>query len=98
MMYEDGRIPWWLQIACSLCRHCRETSSAVEVALRACGVCFVNWRGEKESAHPVEEIHQLSQLRSLETQQIRVFAVAFDQVIKITGEVKRRGVEGIEVS
>ena len=41
-MYEDGRIAWRPQIACSLFRHSCAISSVVGMALRACRVYFVN--------------------------------------------------------
>jgi len=41
MTYEDGRVARWPQMAWSLCRHCRERSSSVDILLRVCRARFV---------------------------------------------------------
>ena len=97
-MCEDGKIPLSLQMACSLCRHRRETSSVTGMIPRACRVFFVSWRegGRRENAHPVEEIDETCQLRSLETQQIAIFFIALDQAIETAGKFRRKSVERVE--
>ena len=53
--------------------------------------------GRDGNAYPVEEIHQPNQIRSLEIQQIVIFSVALDQVVKIAVEIRRRRVERVEM-
>ena len=97
MRCEDGMIPWWLQIACSLCRHNRETSSAVGMTLRAWSP-FRKLEGSRwENAHLVEEIHEPIQIRSLEIGQIVIFSIALDQVGEIAGKIRRRSIERVEM-
>ena len=52
-------------------------------------------RGQRESAHPVEEIDETSHIRSLEIRQI-VFFIALDQAVETARKFGRKSVERIE--
>ena len=45
--YEDGRVTWWPQTACSLYRQCREMSSLKDTALKPCVTCLVTGQLER---------------------------------------------------
>ena len=49
------------------------------------------------STHFVEEIHQPSQLRSLETGQIPILLVTPNQAIEVAREFLGRGIERVKV-
>jgi len=53
-------------------------------------------KGLREGAHLIEEIHEPSQLRSLEACQILVLFVALNQGTEATREVERRRIQRVE--
>ena len=58
---------------------------------------FRNWtKGRGENTHFTEEIHQPSQLGSLQTGQILFLFVILDQAVKVAQEIRGRSVEQVE--
>ena len=49
------------------------------------------------SAHSVEEVYQLNQLRSLKTGQIPFLFVVPNQTVEVAREIRRRIIERVEI-
>ena len=66
-------------MACNLCRHCWEISSATRGTLRDCRVRSVSVeRGKRKGMYFIKEIHKARRLQSLKVDQIRFFVVDLD--------------------